>query len=101
MMLSVAIAVVALAVGSVMPTRWGVYGFLAAAAGLFLVQFAVNAGTGFAGSSLEESLLLFIGSVASYLGFNLQITTRAFALPLLALALPVIFRLSRGSLGGD
>ncbi len=101
MMLSIVFAVVALGAGAVLPTRWGVRGFLAVAAGLFLAQFAVNAATGFAGSSLEESLLLFNGSVAAYLGFNLQVTYRAFALPLLALAVPFILRLSRRSLGSD
>ena len=101
MMLSFVFAVVAFGVGAVLPTRWGVLGFLAAAAGLFLAQFAVNAATGFAGSSIEESLLLFNGSVAAYLGFNLQGTYRIFALPLFALAVPFILRPSRRSLGGD
>ncbi|MEM8731679.1 MAG: hypothetical protein AAGF79_17360 [Pseudomonadota bacterium] len=71
-------------------------GYVAAALLLFLIQAAINTSMGFAGTSLEESLLLFNGSVASYIGYNLQITYRAFALPLFALALPLVFRLHKG-----
>ncbi|KMW59924.1 hypothetical protein AIOL_000073 [Candidatus Rhodobacter oscarellae] len=84
-----------LVLGALMPIRWGVFGFLGAAASLFAIQVAVSAGTGFAGSSIEESLLLFNGSWVSYLGFNLQVTYRAFAPVLLALAVPLIWRLGR------
>ena len=83
------------ALGLLMPTRWGVWGFCGAAVLIFALHIALNASMGFAGSSIEESLLLFNGSYLSYLGFNVQISYRAFALPLLALALPFIFRLSR------
>lgn len=93
--LLIAMTVAGVVLGAVIPTRWGIWGFVAAAALLFVAQVAINTATGFAGSSIEESLLLFNGSYLSYLGFNLQITYRAFALPLLALALPFIFRLSR------
>ncbi len=95
MTVTFAIAFAGLVLGAVLPTRWGVLGFVAATAGLFVIQVAINTASGFAGSSIEESLLLFNGSYVSYLGFNLQITYRAFALPLLALALPFIFRLRR------
>ena len=78
-----------------LPLHSGVWGFLGAAVLLFSLQAGINFASGFAGSSIEESLLLFNGSWLSYLGFNLQITYRAFALPLLALAVPFIFRLAR------
>ncbi|NOD94839.1 hypothetical protein GS636_18755 [Ruegeria sp. HKCCD4884] len=86
MTLIAAITGLALVLGLILPLRWGVFGFLGAAALLFLCQFAVNAGSGFEGTSWEESLILFESSVVSYIGFNLQITARAFALPLLVLA---------------
>ena len=94
-MLIAAMAVLAFGLGALMPLRWGIVGFVGAAILVFLVQAGVNTASGFAGSSLEESLLLFNGSYASYVGFNLQITYRAFALPLLALAVPLVFRFSR------
>lgn len=94
-MITLAIAVAALIIGLVMPTRWGGFGYLGAALLLFSAQVAANTSMGFAGSSIEESLLLFNGSWLSYIGFNFQITYRAFAPALLALALPFIFRLSR------
>ncbi len=95
MALLAGVSVLAFVLGSVMPLRWGVFGYLGAAALVFAVQVGINAATGFAGASIEESLLLFNGSWASYIGFNLQISYRAFALPLLALAVPLMFRLSR------
>lgn len=95
MILLISVSAAALLLGLVLPTRWGVFGFLGAAVLLFAVQVAVNAGTGFAGSSIEESLLLFNGSWLSYLGFNVQITYRAFAPVLLALAVPLMFRMGR------
>ncbi len=94
-MLVYAISGFALVLGLILPLRWGVAGFLGAVAVLFLTQFGVNAGSGFEGTSWEESLILFEGSVVSYLGFNLQITGRAFALPLLVLAVVVIGRFKR------
>lgn len=95
MMLLIVVVLAGLVLGFVMPHGWGVFGYLAAALLLFVLQVAINTATGFAGSSIEESLLLFNGSYLSYLGFNLQITYRAFAVPLLALSLPYIYRLSR------
>ena len=95
MMLLLGISALALIMGLFLPLRWGVTGFLVTSALLFTLQAGINFAGGFAGSSIEESLLLFNGSWVSYLGFNLQITYRAFALPLLALAVPFIFRLAR------
>ena len=89
------VAALALGAALVLPLKWGLWGFFAAASAIFALQVGVNFVAGFAGASLEESLLLFNGSWASYFGYNLQITYRAFALPLLALAAPLIFRLSR------
>ena len=97
MTLTLVIAAIGLIVGGLIPLRFGVWGFLGAAVAIFAVLFGINAASGFAGASIEESLLLFNGSWVSYFGFNLQITYRAFALPLLALATPFIFRLSRGA----
>ncbi|WP_298936460.1 hypothetical protein [uncultured Ruegeria sp.] len=94
-MLVYAISGFALLLGLILPLRWGVVGFLGAVAVLFLTQFGVNAGGGFEGTSLEESLILFEGSMVSYIGFNLQITARAFALPLLVLAVVVVGRFKR------
>ncbi len=94
-MLVYAISGFSLVLGLILPLRWGVIGFMGAVAVLFLTQFGVNAGGGFEGTSWEESLILFEGSVVSYLGFNLQITGRAFALPLLVLAVVVIGRFKR------
>ena len=95
-MIIIALAVSAAFVlgGIVLPTRWGVFGFIAAAIGIFFAQVGLNIGTGYGGSSIEDSLALFDGSWTSYIGFNLQITYRAFAPVLLALAAPFIFRLS-------
>ena len=95
MTLLLAITLAAFILGTVLPLRWGVFGFLAAAAILFLVQATINAAMGFEGIPISDSLLLFNDSYLSYLGFNLQITFRAFALPLLALATPLIFRMGR------
>ena len=94
-MLVISIALTAAVLGSILPLRWGVAGFLGAAAALFVLQAGISSATGFEGTSIEESLLLFNGSWTSYLGFNLQITYRAFAIPLGALAAVMIFRLSR------
>ena len=87
----------ALVLGLLLPKHWGVTGFVGATVFIFLFQVALNAGSGFAGSSIEDSLVFFNGSYASYIGFNLQITYRAFALPLIVLAIPIVFRLSRSS----
>ncbi len=94
-MLVYAISGFSLVLGLILTLRWGVIGFMGAVAVLFLTQFGVNAGGGFEGTSWEESLILFESSVVSYLGFNLQITGRALALPLLVLAVVVIGRFKR------
>ncbi len=94
-MLAYAISALALVLGLILPLGWGVFGFLGAVAVLFLTQFGVNAGSGFEGTSWDEMLILFEGSVVSYIGFNLQITVRAFALPLLVLAVVVVGRFKR------
>ncbi|MEM7090852.1 MAG: hypothetical protein AAF496_14910 [Pseudomonadota bacterium] len=92
MTLTLAITGLAIVLGLILPLRWGAFGFLGAVAVLFLTQFGVNAGSGFEGTTWEESLILFEGSVVSYIGFNLQITARAFALPVLVLALVFVRR---------
>ena len=94
-MAMIIIALVAFVLGIVLPTRWGVFGFVAATIGLFAAQVGINMSTGYGGSSIEDSLALFGESWASYIGFNLQITYRAFAPVLLALAVPFVFRLSK------
>ncbi|MDA9208268.1 hypothetical protein N9O61_05210 [Octadecabacter sp.] len=95
MILLLGISIAALGLGAVMPLRWGIIGFIAAAALLFVAQVLINAAGGYAGSPLDESLLLFGGSWVSYIGFNAQITYRAFALPLLILGAIVIWRQRR------
>ncbi|MEM1237757.1 MAG: hypothetical protein AAGI10_12355 [Pseudomonadota bacterium] len=95
MILLAAMTLAALALGALLPVRWGVFGFLAGAALLFAVQAGINVASGFEGTSIEESLLLFGGSFASYAGFKVLVTYRAFVLPMLALASVVIFRMSR------
>ncbi|WP_037313037.1 hypothetical protein [Ruegeria halocynthiae] len=97
-MLVYAISVLAFVLGLILPLRWGVFGFIGAVAVLFLTQFGVNTGNGFEGTTWEESLILFEGSVVSYIGFNLQISARAFALPLLVLAVVVVGRFNRAVL---
>jgi len=89
-----AICALALCAGALLPLRWGVLGFVGAAGLLYVVQVGINTALGFEGTSIEDSLLLFNGSWAAYVGFNLQVSYRAFALPLLCLAVPLIFRLS-------
>ncbi len=91
----IAATLAALVLGVVVPLWWSVWGFLGAAALLFVAQVLVNAAGGYAGSPLSESLLLFGGSWVSYLGFNAQITYRAFALPLLVLGAVIIWRQRR------
>ena len=81
--------------GVFIPTRWGLIGFLGAAAILYLTFFAMLALRGFEGLPLAESLLLFEGSMVAYLGFNLQVAYRAFALPLLILSAIFILRQQR------
>ena len=85
----------AVAMGLILPVRWGGWGFVGAAALLFFAQAGINTAMGFEGIPLSDSLLLFNDSYLSYVGFNLQITYRAFALPLLALAVPVLYRMGR------
>lgn len=97
MTLLILICIIGLIAGLLMPLRWGVFGFLTLSAALFLLQAGINAASGFEGASIEESLLLFNGSYVAYLGFHLQITYRAFMLPVLALATPLIWRLTRAA----
>ncbi|MEM6373065.1 MAG: hypothetical protein AAF727_09850 [Pseudomonadota bacterium] len=97
MTLIFAITALAILAGAIMPVAWGTFGFVTAAAFLFALQAGINTALGFDGTSIEESLLLFNNDWTSYIGFNLQITYRAFALPLLALAAPLIWRYARGS----
>jgi len=92
-----AITCAALVIGTLIPLRWGLSGFLGAAALLFLTQAGLHSAAGFEGTSIEESLLLFNGSWTSYIGFNLQITYRAFALPVLVLAAILIWRMGRAA----
>ena len=93
--------VVALAVGVFVPLRWGVWGFLGGAAMVFAVQAGLNTALGFAGTSIEESLLLFGGSWGAYLGWNVQITYRAFALPLLGLGAVLVWRQARAQMSTE
>lgn len=97
MIFTLVIVVLALIAGFLLPLRFGVWGYLLVAFVLFALQVAINTASGFGGTPVSESLQLFNNSWTSYFGFNLQITYRAFALPLLALAVPLIFRLSRGA----
>lgn len=85
----------AILAGLFIPTRWGLVGFLATATALYLAFFTMLALRGFEGLPLAESLLLFEGSMTAYLGFNLQVAYRAFALPLLVLAALIILRQQR------
>ncbi|MEP3947460.1 hypothetical protein [Ascidiaceihabitans sp.] len=97
MILLIAITVLAVILGLVLPLRWGVFGFLGGAVLLFVTQAGVNTAMGFEGIPISESLLLFNESYLAYVGFNLQITYRAFAVPLLALSVPLIFRMSKAT----
>ncbi|MEM9966830.1 MAG: hypothetical protein AAF755_01880 [Pseudomonadota bacterium] len=81
--------------GFLLPTRWGILGFVACVAALFLLQVSVQTARGYEGIAFEETLLLFNNSWASYIGYNFQITYRAFAAPMMVLALVFIFRLMR------
>ena len=97
MILTIAITLAAAVIGFVLPLRWGVLGFLGAVAVLFLAQMLISAAGGYAGSPLSESLLLFGGSWVSYLGFNAQITYRAFMVPVVVLGAVMIWRQRRPS----
>ncbi|WP_299600007.1 hypothetical protein [uncultured Tateyamaria sp.] len=97
MTLLLAIAIAALILGTVLPLQRVLLGFLAAAALLFLTQAAIHTAMGFEGTPLSETMLLFNNSWPAHIGYNLQITFRSFALPLLALATPLIFRLGRAA----
>ncbi|WP_299739237.1 hypothetical protein [uncultured Roseobacter sp.] len=97
MTLPLYITVAAVILGVFLPLRWGVFGFLGAAALLFTLQAGIQTASGFEGTSIEESLLLFNGSWGAYLGFNAQITYRSFALPLVLMAASVIFRFARAT----
>ena len=91
------VTLAALVLGALMPLRWGVLGFIGAAVILFVSQVVINAAGGYAGSPLSESLLLFGGSWVSYIGFNAQITYRAFAVPMLVLGAVIIWRQRRAA----
>lgn len=95
MLLVIAITAAACLTAFFLPTHWGAAGFLGAALSLFVLHAGLNTAMGFAGTSIEESLLLFNGSWMSYFGFNLQITYRAFTLPLLAVAAGYVWRLAK------
>jgi len=79
-------------VGLVMPLRWGVLGFLGAALVLYLGMFSFLSLRGLEGLPLSESLLLFEGGIAAYLGCNLLVAYRALALPALILGPCAVFR---------
>lgn len=85
----------ALILGTLLPLQRALLGFFAAVAFLFLTQAAIHTAMGFEGTPLSETMLLFNNSWPAYIGYNLQITFRSFALPLLALATPLIFRMGR------
>ena len=95
MTLLLATTIAALLLGALLPLRWGVFGFLAALLLIFMSKSEIYTLMGFEGTPLSETMLLFNNSWAAYIGYNLQITFRSFALPLLALATPLIFRLGR------
>ena len=73
--------------------RWSAPGFVLAAVILLALHMAVLTLGGFEGSSWEESLLLFNGSVAAFLGFNFQVSYRALALPIFVLGLVSVWRI--------
>ncbi len=96
MTILIIITFAALAVGMIVPTRWGLWGFIAAAALIFTAQVAINTSQGFAEASISDSIqLYFNGDFFAYLGYNAKITYRAFAGPLLVLAGLMIYRLGR------
>lgn len=96
-MLVIIVALVAFVLGIVMPLRWGVFGYFGFSLLFFVVMAAVKTSIGFGGPSINDSLALFNNSWASYIGFNIRVTYRAFALVILALSVPFIFRLSRAT----
>lgn len=81
--------------GLSMPLRWGLFGFLGGVCAAYFAMFAALSLRGFEGLPLSESLLLFEGSTVAYLSFNALVAYRAFALPLLLLAVVFIFRQGR------
>lgn len=85
----------AVLVALILPLRWGVFGFFGATAVLYAALFGFLSLRGFEGLPLEESLLLFEGSMTAYLGFNAQVAYRAFAIPALILAAIFIYRQQR------
>jgi len=87
----------AAALGILRPLGKGIVGFLASAAVLFFLQFLARTGSGFEGLPLSESIALFEDSWVAYFGFNAQVTYRAFALPLLVLAIFTIIAMGSGS----
>ncbi|MEP3785234.1 hypothetical protein [Ascidiaceihabitans sp.] len=97
MILLIGITLLAVVLGCILPLRSGVIGYLGGAILLFVAQAGVNTAMGFEGVPISESLLLFNESYLAYVGFNLQITYRAFAVPLLALSVPLIFRMSKAT----
>ena len=82
--------------GSTVPLSTRLWGYLACVVSLFGVLLVTNAFVlGFVGPGIADNLLYFDGSLGAYIGYNLQISYRAFAAPLLATTLPVIYRLTR------
>ncbi|MEP5153775.1 hypothetical protein [Planktotalea sp.] len=99
MILLIGMTVLALVLGATVPLRWGVLGFAACALVVFAVSTGIGIASGFEGTSIEESLLLFGGSFSGYAGFKMLIAYRAFALPALALGAVMVFRLTRSGAG--
>ncbi|WP_130408517.1 hypothetical protein [Thalassococcus sp. S3] len=90
------VAAIGLGFAIAKPTaRRGVGIFLGAVSLLFAGSFGINAARGFEGLPLEESLLLFEGSLTAYLVFNAQLAYRDFALPLLLLASVTLLQMRR------
>ncbi|MEM1386268.1 MAG: hypothetical protein AAGG54_01550 [Pseudomonadota bacterium] len=93
MILIAFVALLAAGLGYVLVPRFGAVGFLVAAFLAFAAQFGWNSATGFEGLPWSESLAFFNDSLASYFGYNAQITYRAFAGPLAALGLTSVWAL--------
>lgn len=85
----------ALILGALLPLRWGLWGFLGGAALLFVVQAGIRTAGGYEGLDFTDTMVLFNNSWVSYIAYNLQVTNRAFAAPLLMLAAVFVWRLGR------
>ncbi len=84
------------ALGMTVPNRAHAWAFLISASLLFCTLVLSNAFLiGFVGPGLADNLAYFDGSLTSYLGYNVQISYRVFSLPLVALAVPFVYRLRR------